>query len=223
MIVSACGDDPSPRMIAPRHRPVALQAPSVPPPAVALPEIQFDRATCIDRDSLAHFFPAGSLFPGEGSAKLDELFSSWYSRVLTTMAEPSLSCGRVDIETYRFLMIPTWGPPAAVRIAFGVRGALLTARLLSGLGGYDVGHLERSAQRVLFWAEREALLRAIERADFWRMRVRDPERLGVDGSQWILEGRSASRYHVVDRWSPHSGEFHELGTLFARLGGVPFQ
>ncbi|MDX2050744.1 MAG: hypothetical protein SFV15_00015 [Polyangiaceae bacterium] len=192
-------------------------------PLEAVAKVQFDRSACVDRKSLEHFFPPGALFPGERAAELHEFLRSWYSRILSRMEGPSLSCGSSDIETYRFLMIPTWGQPTAVRVVFRADGAVLTADRLSGQGGYDPGRLETSVRRVLFRTERELLRREVMRAGFWRMLVRDPDHFGVDGTQWILEGRFADRYHVVDRWSPRTGQFHELGALFARLGGVPLR
>jgi hypothetical protein len=44
----------------------------------------------------------------------------------------------------------------------------------------------------------------------------------MDGSQWIFEGRTADRYHIVDRHS-HSvdeGRLRDLGLLMVRLAGM---
>ena len=38
---------------------------------------------------------------------------------------------------------------------------------------------------------------------------------GTDGSQWVIEGVRAGRYHVVDRWTPSKGVVRELGLMLA--------
>src|SRR5688572_20568151 len=51
--------------------------------------------------------------------RVDDLVDTWYSKHLRAMGEPSLvslsSRGPRDIEAYRFLWLPTWGHPVAVR------------------------------------------------------------------------------------------------------------
>ena len=37
---------------------------------------------------------------------------------------------------------------------------------------------------------------------------------------WILEGRSATTYHVVYRACPESGSFGDLGLLMLRTAGA---
>src|SRR5438477_7376415 len=49
---------------------------------------------------------------------------------------------------------------------------------------------------------------ALDRFSFWQAPTQE-ERSGADGARWILEGRSANRYHVVDRWSPPPGPFRD--------------
>jgi hypothetical protein len=43
---------------------------------------------------------------------------------------------------------------------------------------------------------------------------------GLDGAQWLIEGRRGQTYHAIDRWSPR-GTVHDLGSLFFDLAGPP--
>ena len=40
----------------------------------------------------------------------------------------------------------------------------------------------------------------INSLEFWSLPTAEKELLGTDGSQWILEGKTLGKYHVVDRW-----------------------
>lgn len=211
----------------PRSGPVASHEQTAPrasvapaPRVITSSRFSFARAPCKAPESAERFFPPGSLWPGEQRVEDDELFRSWYSQILFRMAEPSLSCGRFVPQTYRFVVVPTWGPPAAVRITV-TAAPRLSAVVLSGQGGYDPGRPKAVAARFLGNAERDELLDAISRADFWNLPAQDLGHRGMDGSEWLVEARVGDRYHVVNRWSPTEGAYHALCLAFARLGGVP--
>jgi hypothetical protein len=56
-------------------------------------------------------------------------------------------------------------------------------------------------------------------ASFWAL---DPEErpLGLDGSDWLIEGRREHIYRAVSRWSPR-GLLYDLGRRFFDLAGSP--
>jgi hypothetical protein len=43
---------------------------------------------------------------------------------------------------------------------------------------------------------------------------------GLDGSDWLIEGRRKGIYRAVSRWSPR-GVLHDLGELFFELASQP--
>jgi hypothetical protein len=63
---------------------------------------------------------------------------------------------------------------------------------------------------------REALIAV----SFWAL---DPEerRLGLDGSDWLIEGRCKDIYRAVSRWSPRDEVVRNRGNLFFELAGSP--
>jgi hypothetical protein len=78
-----------------------------------------------------------------------------------------------------------------------------------GRGGYDPGRLAGEAERELSRAETKQLARRLNKAGFWDMPSSEHS-AGLDGSQAVLEGTRAGRYHVVDRWSPHGTPYAVL-------------
>jgi hypothetical protein len=145
----------------------------------------------------------------------------WYSKHLRVMNEPMLYASLPqNREVYRFLLLPTWGRPAAVRVQSRPSdGYRLIATVLSGSGGYDPGVIQERKERSLHEEEWRGLKRLLREADFWEQPTR-LQSLGRDGEQWIIEGISGERYHVVDRWTPDSGPIHQIGSFLLNLANV---
>lgn len=145
------------------------------------------------------YFPPGTFHPDNTAA--DDHVRQWYGGHLTAMGEPSLHQARTTgIEAYRFLHLPTWDHPVAVRIETRGSTIELTHRVLSGQGGYEPGTLTTDTTRVATAAELDSVRRALATADFWNLPTR--AEAGLDGEQWIIEAVRDGRYHVVDRWTP---------------------
>jgi hypothetical protein len=174
------------------------------------------RPTCPDKLDNAFFFPVASL--GERQANFDEDASlrSWASDELRKMLEPSLSCGDIPGDTFRFTWLRSFHPPVSVRVFASSKSAQLVAILMSGSGGYAPAAAVDQPHRALSSAEWNDLNVALVRSDFWNL----PSwrgRSGPDGAEWIVEGRVGSQYHAVNRWAPRSGTFRDLGLLFLKL------
>ncbi|MBN2729688.1 MAG: hypothetical protein JXR53_10730 [Bacteroidales bacterium] len=95
-------------------------------------------------------------------------------------------------------------PPIAIRIEKDEGNYILYWKMTNGVGGYEPGDLVLSKMRKIdesIWNEFIALLNL---AGFWDMPTNEKGLLGLDGSQWILEGKISKNYHVVDRWTPSS-------------------
>ena len=154
-----------------------------------------------------------------GSAPSDR--DLWYGQHLRAMREPRL-CEPSDVERYRFLWLRTFHRPVAVRVERTEAGASLTARELGGAGGYAPGELARGATRDLTSSEWAELQRKLDAAGYWTLPT-DSDRMGLDGSQWVLEGARGDRYHVVDRWTPEEAgrdaAFRELCLFLLDLAG----
>jgi hypothetical protein len=197
-------------------RGVAL-ASSAPAPS-SLPAASV-RERCPSRTDDTIFFPLGSLGPREPRFDQDAFRRQWYSTHLRAMQEPSLSCGAVETEAYRFLWLRTFHAPIAVRLAVTGKMVRLASVQLSGAGGYSPGTVVDRSERMLLPAEWDQVHEALNLARFWSTSSWQPS-AGADGAQWIIEGRLDSRYHVVDRWSPRAGTFRSLGLLLLRIADI---
>ena len=161
------------------------------------------------------YFPHGVL---EDSAQGDSFRSNWYSKHLKALDEPSLfqkSKGS-SAESYRFVWLRTFHHPIIVRVDIQTDGgATLTTKVSDGAGGYEPGKLVENTSRPLTQRQTEQFVATIQRLQFWELHTHEnPETVGCDGAQWIIEGMKDGKYHVVDRWTPAKGAVHDLGLAF---------
>jgi hypothetical protein len=136
---------------------------------------------------------------------------------LCAMGEPSLSV--TGPETYRFVWTRHQRNPVAVRVSrAGANVAVVSIELDA--------HDPSSQRRHEFVATGEAwtgLLAHLEAADFWHL-PGDPgeDDRGLDGADWIIEGRRGGVYHSVIRWEPQAGPFRDACADFITLSGLSF-
>ncbi len=140
-------------------------------------------------------------FPGGGFSDFE---ANWYGEALTRMEEPPLAGSPRELKVFRFMLLPTWGHPVAVRLTIRDGQGTIEAKRLGGFGGYDPGMLVDSGSVSLSDAQVTAFLTLFGKLGFERLGTRDRER-GKDGSEWILEAAENGSYHVVVRWSPRDG------------------
>ncbi len=132
-----------------------------------------------------------------------------YSKYLAALKEPSLGeLSRQDAaaEVYRFLWLRSFDNPIAVRLVVTRDvtrdGGRLIAKMTSGQGGFEPGHLVLNRESRLSKEATAWFLAEVKHARFWDVPTRDDSRAKPDGAQWIVEGVKQGRYHVVDRSSP---------------------
>jgi hypothetical protein len=118
-------------------------------------------------------------------------------------------------DSYRFLWLRTFHHPVAIRLDLKADGTgVLTTKVSNGAGGYDPGVLIVNRSRLLKPEQVLSVLGQIKDSSFWSLPVRDRDRAGEDGSEWIFEGVKKDQYHVVSQWSPKTGPIRKIGLLF---------
>jgi hypothetical protein len=196
---------------------VLVSVPIIPP--ISTVQSYDIRSTCPEADSNDYFFPIG-LYESKNWKERDDFKRKWYSSHLRVMAEPSLSCGfPEDRETYRFVWLRTFHAPIAVRVSKSKNDVQLQAIELNGAGGYSPGVISRRVAKKLSDAEWNSITKLLVAIQFWKLPTEVPSN-GLDGAQWIFEGRQDGKYHIVDRWTPRDGTYHDLGVLFLQLSGL---
>jgi len=164
------------------------------------------------------YFPTGAFYP---KPEHEKFIVEWYSKHLKAMGEMPLSTQPDSVaESYRFLWLRSFHHPVAVRVWRSSDGQFVNVKQLSGAGGYEPGELSTNETRPLTNDEWDGFIRLLNQTCYWRLPATDDNFEGNDGAQWILEGRKEGRYHVVDRWSPASGDFREASLYLLRLSNL---
>lgn len=123
----------------------------------------------------------------------------WYVWGLLEMQEqPLRPTAEGPSEVYRLLLFPSFKPLTVIRLS-NVQGSW---RMVHKQSTHENEH-------DLSPSEIKEFGRLLDQAEFWEM-PSIGDSTGLDGTQAVLEGVRAGRYHVVDRWSPH-------GTSYAKL------
>ena len=155
----------------------------------------------IPKDSSAFYFPLNTSNDTFKNVRLDSFLVKWYSEQLFALREPIIYSDNSQNEIYRFTWLRTFHNPIAVRIERHGDNYFLYWKLSNGAGGYSPGKLMIDKHRVLEKSTWEEFVSKLNQIDFWNMATKQND-MGNDGSEWILEGKSAGKYHVVDRWTP---------------------
>ena len=150
----------------------------------------------------------------------------YYPKYLQAMNESSLYAqhSHAVTEQYRFLCLPSFQKPFAIRVQKDASGAWLRVVRLSGMDGQS-DHIDYDKTFMISSIEWDRFRVLLAKTSFWNMPSREKnDPAGFDGSQEILEGRVGDKYHVVDRWTPqaateerHLTEFVACGQLLLQL------
>ncbi len=148
------------------------------------------------------------------------LFS--YEHTMKGLGEPSLRCGDVPAQAYRFTWDPSFWPTVSVRAWKDAQGtAWVSSTSLQLMNAPDAkGPPERSkcpAARALKraeWSRIEAVFSALQSTP-----EADPGMGGLDGESWSLESRVDGQQRLVERWRPEDPAVRQAGATMMRLGG----
>jgi hypothetical protein len=167
------------------------------------------------------YFPVGTFLPREAP---DDGLVAWYSRSLLEMAEPSFqSLVTANVESYRFLWLRSFHPGISIRIWKCSRGYCLAAKQLDSVDRYIDGKFVPTAKlavnnsRSLSVDDWDRLQTLLDHAQFWSLPTVDGRDMANDGTAWLLEGSNGSRYHVVDRQSPQTGDYRDACLYLLKL------
>ncbi len=134
--------------------------------------------------------------------KEDKFYSSWYHPFLRAMNESRLWNDTSEMETFRFLWLRTFDNPIVIKIEKSKNKYTVEWKVTDGMGGYAPGKIITNEQINIDKIIWDSFKDSINKIDFWKMSNTE-DFFGTDGSQWILEGKVGSQYHIVNRWTPH--------------------
>ena len=168
----------------------------------------------IEKLSTSSYFPRGAFYP---EPEREKFTVEWYSNQLKAMGESSLlSQPDSPPETYRFLWLRSFRHPVAVRVWASCYGHFISVKQLSSQGTIEPGRLITDQTRPLTDTEWDHFINLLDRSCYWQLGP-ETDDIGFDGARWVLEGVREGRYHLVDRWTPESGDYQEACLYLLKL------
>lgn len=167
-------------------------------------------APSLRADPTPQYFPADTF---------DEFVTSWYTKVLDALEEPSLLHSNTDVETVRFTWLPSHSYPVAVRVVFLPDApAELTLKVADGMAGYDPGKLFRIETRILSDEETSQLKLALR---FLEDCIDGPLHGIADGAYYVFERKTQNEFCAIDEnWDRRvESDFYSAGAFMHELAG----
>jgi len=160
------------------------------------------------------------------NADNNDFVVNWYTKHYQCLQEQPI-CDKLTngtLHIYRFVSLRTFHQPFSVSIEISTNGnGTVTAKMCSGAGGYDPGKLINQKTRALAQDEIDKFLQLIESESFWSLPTLE-DSLGLDGSQWIIEGLKSGKYHLVDRWTPKPfTPIGKIGRYMLEISGLTIE
>ena len=148
------------------------------------------------------------------------LFS--YEYTMKGLGEPSLRCGDVPAQAYRFTWDPSFWPTVSVRAWKDAQGtAWVAATSLQLMNAPDSKEPPERSKcpparplRPAEWSRIEAVFSALQSTP-----EADPDMGGLDGESWALESSVGGQQRLVERWRPEEPAVRQAGAVMMRLGG----
>jgi len=124
---------------------------------------------------------------------------NWYSKHLKAMKEPVLQDSELS-DVFRFTWLRSFHHPIVIGLKKDKNKVSLYWKVCDGQGGYEPGKMTINQTKQLSMAEWKDISEKVDLINFWNLPSTEKNNSGLDGAQWILEGRKQGKYHVVDRW-----------------------
>ena len=149
-----------------------------------------------------------------------------YPAYLEAASEESLyklSRRPISGEDYslRFTWLRTFHHPVVIRVERKGESFTMTAKELSGQGGYEPGKVQRTVKRSLATASAHQLQTSLDSKGLFDEPPSDCG-FNLDGSQWLFEIADQNGYRMVKRSSPREGSAHDVGMFLIDLTGWQF-
>jgi hypothetical protein len=176
----------------------------------------------IPADSVRYFPPSLATKAACGLPVVSDFEAEWYGSALRAAHEaplygPLSTTGTT--ATYRFTWLRSFHHPIIIRVderSSGVR--ILTAKGLSGAGGYAKGVIDNQLVRPLSQAEGAKFHSLLTTTHVLDLAATDCH-AGADGAPWIIEAQTRDGYRYVNRWSPQDGPVRDVGVLLLGFTG----
>jgi hypothetical protein len=107
---------------------------------------------------------------------------------------------------FRFTYLPSFHAARIVSVALETGRPVVRGFVLTIPNGLQPGKVARQTHRVLTTEQWRLLQQRLENAGLWESTDTN-DVSGVDGAQWLLEGRRGGEYRLHDVFSPTTERF----------------
>jgi hypothetical protein len=130
-------------------------------------------------------------------------------------------------EVYRIVIWPTFHNPIMVQVEMNGTELKLTAKKLSGQGGYEVGGIEKSTVVPINEKQFAGVRKLVQESGLTGMPTRETRFDGkpgemnmeicLDGSHWIIQTLIDGKSHSVVRYCPEDEKLHRIGLELVKM------
>ena len=146
--------------------------------------------------------------------------TGWYTAEMRGAKEPSLHTLNFDepnLFICRFLYLRSFDLSICIRVH-------IDAVNMQGIALYKEAADESQFHEKEYLLDTEQckqIIALFNKSNFWKAKTRSDDDFGVDGSTWIIEGKTSKKYHAVERWSPEDAGVAAIGyyLLYHRRSG----
>ena len=162
----------------------------------------------VSQDTIDSFFPAPNGSWNHGWRRL-------LSMHLLAMDEyPIYRAAPTALDTYRFISLEN--PNSVVRIQRGDGHIFADCKRIDSIDDDGCGFTFAERRLDLPTRDWDSLTTKIDMATFWSLAMAE-EPQGLDGYNYVVEGKVESRYNVVVRWCPKNGPFADICACFLAI------
>jgi len=133
----------------------------------------------------------------------------WFSLRLYTFKEPLLFNKKVQKEIYRFTYFRSFHNPIVIRIEMENNICKIYYKVWDIYKDSFPGVIiidDNKEININDWSKFQQFIKA---SNFWNRKDYGRPIMGIDGSEWIMEGVNPEEYKVITEWSPRIGNFRD--------------
>ena len=186
-------------------------------PSSGIPYTRYQDSWAIDNkeNKKIPVYPyADNCFYKEATTKNLDPDSFYYSELLDLFGEEKLGLSGSYIEAYRVIWSRAFHDPVIAVFQRTDTEMIVRWKVLDGRGGeWPPGKIIASGEKYLTISDWAKLKQTVKNMEFWNLSSEDNNDIGVDGWNWLVEGRCENNYHLITRWAPEDTNGVEIGCI----------
>lgn len=172
-----------------------------------------------ESEELEYFFPL-HFFEDQYYPAGDTSAVIYYSAVLNSMNEPSLSKYSQEITAYRITLLSSFDYTKCVRVEKGEGNPIIYWKMTESKSSHKTDELTMDEVSSISLDEWNSFEKIVENSGFWKQSSPESKLPSGDGSTWLIEAYSGGKYHLIERSNPSKKEAaSKIGTWLLKATG----